>query len=266
MNKFGKVCVTIFTVGLILGGIVFGIGVFLGGSEYANAHGRTFLKKIGLGNFSNYLTYNNIGDEWFDSDSTYYKSNESYNVTYDKLDKLTVNANAANVNISLNPAIDTVVITANYGKNCKYAIDDKKKNEIEINFKRKKNINGEDEINIEIPSDYEIGTLSFNMGAGDIDVENLKVNSLICSTGAGDVDMTGLDAQNINMDCATGDIDLDLIGAKDDYNFAIDCAMGDISVQGEKTSGIGTSYNKSSYKATRDLTIDCAMGDVDITF
>jgi len=119
-----------------------------------------------------------------------------------------------------------------------------------------------------VSEDYQINAeeeLNIYVGAGSVDLEDVKAKQLKVESGVGEAHMNRVLADNIRIDCGMGDIKLGCIGVLEDFDYKIDYGIGSVSVGDSTYSGLGGSkviQNKSDKK----IEIECGVGSVDVDF
>lgn len=144
------------------------------------------------------------------------------------------------------------------------------------------NKNSAGKITIYIPKDYEFKDIEIDCGAGVIQIENIKADSIDVDLGAGEIVAEDIDTKelsidcgagsievsgsvkgNAEIDCSMGEVDLEVNQEEKYYNYEIDCSMGEVNINNDSYSGIGVEKsidNDSEY----EMSVDCSMGEINI--
>lgn len=145
-------------------------------------------------------------------------------------------------------------------------------------------INSGAEITVTVPGDRGID-LDAEIGAGELQIGEIRVNDFVVSIGAGSVktelmDVYGvadievgagsLSAKMTNpadvwIDCGMGSVSLELTASQDAYNILADCGMGSVKAGTLHIDGAGDKEYTSS-SADYEMSIDCGMGSVKVLF
>lgn len=111
----------------------------------------------------------------------------------------------------------------------------------------------------------ETDNMDLNVGLGEIRIKDMKVNNVTGTVGMGNLDLDGEVLESADLNCSMGNIDLKVDGSKEDYNYEIKSSMGNVDIGHESYSGVG---NKKSIDngADRDIIIECSMGNATVKF
>lgn len=167
----------------------------------------------------------------------------------------------------------------------KYYVED---GELKIRTRKKwssmAGVNHAGTIYIYIPAQHTLRETNFEMGAGEMYIQNIKAESLDIQVGAGEAVIDSFQAEEadmecgagsimaageagreLNIDCGIGEIDMTARGRKEDYSYELKCGIGNIDLGDESFSGLGR--KKEIYNSTgREMNIDCGIGDVTVQF
>ncbi len=108
-------------------------------------------------------------------------------------------------------------------------------------------------------------SLSMKIGAGEIKAENSKVENLDVNMSMGNVVYEGELNKKAVVSCSMGNVELDLAGRRDDFNYSIDCAAGNVEIEDSQYTGLGVT-KRIDNGAGKEIAVDCAMGNVEIDF
>jgi len=124
---------------------------------------------------------------------------------------------------------------------------------------------GAGEVTIE---DHE-GSIAVDLGAGDLNLRDVRAPRITLDVGAGDVDLLVLEADSIEINLGTGDLDLRL---PPDASFAVDTdvGVGDLTIAGfeamriREEGLIARSAEGTLGAGEGTLAIRVGVGDVDV--
>lgn len=108
------------------------------------------------------------------------------------------------------------------------------------------------------------GTLYAEVGAGEIDFDNVETQNLELDCGVGEINIAQATAKDVDLDCGVGEINITLEAAEEDYSYSVDCGIGEVSVGESNYSGLGTT--KEIKGGRNDMNIDCGIGEVTVEF
>ncbi|MCR5254757.1 MAG: DUF4097 domain-containing protein [Acetatifactor sp.] len=119
-------------------------------------------------------------------------------------------------------------------------------------------------INITVPEDTELSSVTLKADAGDIDIQKLNIQTLKIETDAGDISLKDLKSKDLNVSTNAGDIDMD--SSEFDY-ISIDADLGDIDLddiefhKGEITADCGDISIEGEFDS---LKASCDLGNIDV--
>ena len=135
-------------------------------------------------------------------------------------------------------------------------------------------------ITIYVPENTEFKELDLEVGASDVNLENVvaqsldvdsgagnitlkggAVSDLSMDVGAGDVDVIGIAFDSMDLDAGAGDVSISGIGDVSQYSFDIDMGIGDLTIDGKKQSGLGSEY-KTTGSTNKKIEIDGGAGNI----
>lgn len=117
-------------------------------------------------------------------------------------------------------------------------------------------------------ADYA-GSITVDLGAGDLNLKEVRAPEISLDVGAGNVDAVVLESQRIEIDLGTGDLDLRL---PPDASFAVEVrvGVGDLTISGFETLNIrqegliSQSAEGTLGAGEGTLSIRVGVGDVDV--
>lgn len=113
----------------------------------------------------------------------------------------------------------------------------------------------------------DIGTLcaltraSINTGAGKLTIRDGQIQDLTLDHGVGKLDMTGALTGNCDVDLGVGSAEITLVGTREDYQIRMDKGLGDATLDGQ-SMGDGSTYGGGANR----IQIDGGVGDVEVNF
>ena len=157
-------------------------------------------------------------------------------------------------------------------------------------FRTKKNIaginkaGGVGKIYIYVPEDFRFDEAKLDVGAGTLNISEIRAAELAVDVGAGEASIDHFDADEADLGCGTGKLvaagdirteaDLEcgigsiaftVIGKEDDYNYDISCGIGEIVCGGLTYSGLGCDKEIDN-GSSREISIECGIGNVTVNF
>ncbi len=107
--------------------------------------------------------------------------------------------------------------------------------------------------------------LDISVGAGEMVLKNATLQEVQAEVGAGNCEIQGDITGDIEADCAVGNISFQLNGQEQDFNYELQCVGGNISIGSTEYSGL--SQEKSiNNNAAKTMDLECAMGNVEVKF
>ena len=109
------------------------------------------------------------------------------------------------------------------------------------------------------------GTIRIETGAGRVRAGKMNADDCVdVGIGAGSVEVMSLQTRRLNVECGVGRCDIELRGKETDYNYDISCGIGKVSVNGNRTHGIGSTHSRISSDALGNIKVNCGLGKVNI--
>lgn len=99
------------------------------------------------------------------------------------------------------------------------------------------------------------------IGAGELILKQVNLNNITLNSGAGNVLLEGTVLGNNTIDCGVGSVKLNLVGNKDEYSYDVDCAVGEALINGISYKGF-ISKNDKNVKADNSFKIKCGAGKI----
>lgn len=103
--------------------------------------------------------------------------------------------------------------------------------------------------------------LKLDGGAGMISIKNSNINDLDLNLGIGEVSISGEITGISKIDCGIGSVNLNLFGKEDDYKLKVSKGIGNILINDNKVNGDTTLGNGNNI-----INIDGGVGEVKIYF
>lgn len=264
MKKNNKPFITILSIALafvVIGGVLMGVGLSQGGDI------RLRQNYVGIFGFPSW-----------DKDET---SNEVHNYT--------VNSNVTKLTVE----IDTADVDVVYGS--EFKITTRHINKSEISFEENGNnatfvaksrtwsTSNEKEVQLTIPSHvkdldlsldlgdlditggFNLSNLNVKVNAGDVDIENMMVETANIDLDLGDFDFSGDFTKAFTYDNNAGDSDINLRNLQSYYDLDVSGSLGSFEIGDQTLSSINGGY-KQSNNTGRLLKVNVDLGDLTIEF
>lgn len=302
MRKFLQTCMAI--VGILA---VIGIVFCVWGNQYGGME--QFREWIENGEFSIGPGGSNfISEKMFDIDDVT-SFDKNYEVLSGDVAKLKVNNGAYNeLRVEVGGGIITLLPSGDeniyveaqgVGKLQAYQQD----NRVYVKSIKTKKTTGD--ISVFIPNDISLSTLALSVGAGTIDLSQIKLNAYdinlnvgagrivtgeiaatnsMMEVGAGGIELEKLVAKNweasvgmgsisgeidvsksMDLECAMGNIDIIQMGQFTDFNYTLECAAGNISIGQNQYTGVSVEKEVDN-GADKYCDLECSMGNIHISF
>lgn len=290
MKKGTLITLLISIVLMLVGGCMAAVGYGMGGWAAALELAQKS-PYLNLANGAISIEYDDFGTREIEGGHTY---------TYDckKITKLYLDIGSVNAKIIDNTTDEDIKVTI---KNCKYGVQEQN-NSLSLKFV---GLEGkQSEVLIEIPKGHEfaaatlnagasnvqvdsmiVGYLNINVGAGDVkigelianenseldlgagnlEIGNCKMDNVGINCGAGNVDLSGIINGTLNVECGMGNVSMNLKDKSANHNLYLEAALGNVHLNGKKYSGIVDAEEESD-DAYSDYNIECSMGNIDIIF
>ena len=110
----------------------------------------------------------------------------------------------------------------------------------------------------------EADKVDLNVGLGEIRIKDMKVNNVIGTVGMGNLDLDGEVLVSADLNCSMGNIDLKVEGKEEDYNYEIKSSMGNVDIGHESFSGVASKKSIDN-GADRDIIVECSMGKASVS-
>lgn len=108
--------------------------------------------------------------------------------------------------------------------------------------------------------------LELEIGAGEIKLKNMEVyEELSVEVGMGNFEANGVIMGDADIQCSMGNVNLELAGSEQNYNYNIECAMGNIDLGNRSYSGLAKEMSINN-NAGVTIELQCAMGNISVTF
>lgn len=111
----------------------------------------------------------------------------------------------------------------------------------------------------------EIIDFSVEIGAGNLVAGDMHVRGADLEVDLGNCSYEGIIEQELDAECNMGSMDFLLKGKEKDYNYEIECSAGNVEINGWEFTALGTEkYVNNGAAATFELT--CSMGNITLDF
>jgi hypothetical protein len=104
---------------------------------------------------------------------------------------------------------------------------------------------------------------TYNVGTGEMILNDIAVNDITVECGIGNVDIYGTITGDNEITCGIGRIKLDLTGDEDDYSYRISAGIGNVVIDNRSYHSIDKSINNDS---DNNLKLDCGIGNITVEF
>lgn len=138
---------------------------------------------------------------------------------------------------------------------------------------------------IELPYGMRLTEASFQIGAGELNVQNISAEELDIEVGAGTVsvaqfmaekadvqcgtgeaELSGSISQEINIECGVGSVIFHDSGKESDYEYDLSCGIGSLQVGEHSYDGLGGSEKIKNAGGSKKMQIECGIGEVAVFF
>ena len=113
--------------------------------------------------------------------------------------------------------------------------------------------------------DMDIGWLEVSLGAGELRADDVTVQTLSASIGAGNMEFSGAINESADISCSMGNVSMELEGEKQDFNYQLSCVAGNMNIDGDSFAGAAMDRTINN-GADKYMDIDCSMGNVEVDF
>ncbi len=111
----------------------------------------------------------------------------------------------------------------------------------------------------------ELSFLEVSLGAGEVKAEDVAVDILTAEIGAGNLELSGAIHEGAEISCSMGNVSMELEGEPIDFNYELSCVAGNMEIGEDKFSG-ATQEREIDNGAEKYMNIDCSMGNVEVDF
>lgn len=114
------------------------------------------------------------------------------------------------------------------------------------------------ELNVTEESDYIIG-------AGQMNLNQVKVADISVDCGVGDVSINGIVTGDSDITCNVGNVDLELEGEEKEYSYDISSSIGNINIDNNSYHSISNRIINNE-GAENNLELKCEIGNISVDF
>lgn len=258
--KMAAICLAIFIIVNIIGGILWAISLFT---------------NIDLGNNNSYKNFSNS----YTNITSIELDISSANISIEPGNEFRVDATEVRKSFSAKVKKGTLIISEKKngfwnkkvaGNITIYVPSNIKLNELEIdNGAGFININSVSANKLEISqgagsldiSNSDFDNTDIDGGAGEIKVAFSTLNNLDMDSGVGKIEIEALIMGNSKIDCGVGEIDITLLGNESNYKILTNKGIGSIKINGENQKN-DTVYGNGS----NTLELDGGVGSITVEF
>lgn len=108
--------------------------------------------------------------------------------------------------------------------------------------------------------DLQVDSMTLVANMGDIDGENLKTNELFVENDMGKIQLEGIFLNETEITNSMGDIDVIVNDDISNYDYEADCSLGTVYINGKKGN------SSQSVRSNNKITIKDSMGDISLDF
>lgn len=130
---------------------------------------------------------------------------------------------------------------------------------------KSRNLNDNDTLVIELPSDTTFGNVDIEAGAGVVEIERFNTKELEVEVGAGELVINQASVKECDIHVGMGSVEIYLEGSEEDYNYEIECGAGNVQIGQESFGGLAAEKHINNH-AGANVEIECGMGSVVIGF
>lgn len=106
---------------------------------------------------------------------------------------------------------------------------------------------------------------SYNVGAGSLVLKKVQANDVSIDCGIGNVIIEGTITGNNDITCGVGSVELYLDGEEDDYSYDIESGVGSINIGDDQYHGI-SDKRINNVGAVGAFNLDCSVGNITVDF
>lgn len=281
---FWVVCACLIGIGMIFCIVGAGMGATISGIRTLYGTDSIYYR------FNPYDWDDSIEDfNYYDSDN-YVQGDEKDISSFTDIDELHVEVSYLEVAVRQyngdSITVDTSQISSKLRKNLIYETD-----EDGLTIKTKNNSiwkqvgrNNSGYLVIQIPQGSSLKEASFQIGAGRLEIEDIKTEDLDINVGtgqavvrqfeageldikcgAGEAALTGTVLEDASVDCGVGDVEIVLNASQKDYDYELKCGIGELVVGGDSYAGLGSTRSIDNGTG-KDIDINCGIGRVEVSF
>ncbi len=106
---------------------------------------------------------------------------------------------------------------------------------------------------------------NYHVGAGDIEINNIKVKNIDLSCDVGNIEVNGDITGESKITNNVGNVELDLIGKEEDYSYRVSSDLGNVTVGNQSYHNINNKVINNN-DAKNYLNLDCNIGNITVKF
>ncbi len=106
---------------------------------------------------------------------------------------------------------------------------------------------------------------NYNVGAGTIELKKLQAKDISVDCGVGSVFIEGAITGNNDITCGVGNVEMDLDGEEDDYSYDIESGVGNINIDNDHYHSI-SDKRINNEGAIGSFNLDCSVGNITVDF
>ena len=120
---------------------------------------------------------------------------------------------------------------------------------------------------VNLGDDFFAKKMDVSVAAGELTNDStITAEKADITVGTGNVDLENVKVQTLEADCGIGNIDLGIDGKESDYDYEISCAAGSIDIGDSSYSGLGHEKKISNPGASGKMNLNCGVGNITVDF
>lgn len=108
--------------------------------------------------------------------------------------------------------------------------------------------------------------LELEMGAGAAELRNILADTVMVECSAGAVDFQGEIQKHLEVEVDAGAVEMKLTGAAEDYNYHVEVNAGSVEVDGQEVNGLSSDRRLQHEGAEKEIHLECNAGGIEINF
>jgi hypothetical protein len=109
------------------------------------------------------------------------------------------------------------------------------------------------------------GKSQYNVGAGEMRLNDIEVNDISVDCGVGNIEIDGTIKGDNNIKCGIGEVDLNLSGDEEDYSYEVNSGIGNVSINDDRYHNL-SNHIIDNEGADNYFYLDCGIGNIIVEF